>query len=283
MNGEISEIGLFKIELNSPLRSLAVKTSPAIHVFTLERAMARPRLHFVDEQFFDSIDSEAKAYWLGFLYADGHPAKRALVLGLAAIDGEHVVRFRTALRSEHAMRHTPQVSTVAISSSRLSARVRELRDGAVIPRRYTNHFVRGVFDGDGCIHVKPRGWPMLTIAGNRALLWKLRGLAIAQGIERSYLRKHSTGRTWVLHVSTLTGVCRFRDWMYRDATVYLARKKVLFDALSPLAERACVRCGTLFSPRYRDKGDYCSRKCYMQVYYSANRDTKWKENGAWKH
>src|SRR5215467_3768792 len=45
--------------------------------------------------FFDSIDAEEKAYWLGFFYADGYLDKNgsALKIDLSARDALHLQRF----------------------------------------------------------------------------------------------------------------------------------------------------------------------------------------------
>ena len=64
---------------------------------------------------------------------------------------------------------------------------------------------------------------------------------------------------------------------------FAIRKKAIFDQAEMIPKRECVHCGKPFTPRYRNKGDYCSRKCYMQAYYAANRDTKWKTDGAWRN
>ncbi len=125
----------------------------------------------------------------------------------------------------------------------------------------------------------------MTIAATKALAGGIGDVVASAGINGGYIYKHSKpcSPTYVLHITTLDGVCAFRDWVYRDATVYLARKRAILDSAAPLLGRACVRCSVIFSPRYADKGAYCSRKCYMSDYYAANRDSKWKDNGEWKH
>ncbi len=55
-----------------------------------------------NQHIFDNIDTEEKAYWLGFIYADGYIAKLnmekinyAFSIGLAVIDVKHLEKFNT--------------------------------------------------------------------------------------------------------------------------------------------------------------------------------------------
>jgi len=245
--------------------------------------MARPRIHAVNEKFFDVIDTESKAYWLGFLYADGHPARGAIMLGLASADADHVERFKQAIGSSHAIRRTERVTSIGVCSTLLSNKFRAMRAESFIPAKHVNHFVRGVFDGDGCICQSSRGYFSVTIAANKALANKLKALAEANNIRGGYIQKHSKPNTptYILHFTTIPGVCAFRDWIYRGASILLSRKKIIFDKAAIPLGRACIVCGAIFEPRYSNKGAYCSRKCYMRDYYASNRETKWKHDGVW--
>src|SRR5262245_16933447 len=51
------------------------------------------RIYQCDHTFFASLDSEAKAYWLGFLMADGGVKGTSLNLGLSIVDQGHVEKF----------------------------------------------------------------------------------------------------------------------------------------------------------------------------------------------
>lgn len=59
------------------------------------------KIYFYNDQFFKRIDTEEKAYWLGFLYADGYIAnsgKRHIVeLCLCEQDLTHVQKFQNLM------------------------------------------------------------------------------------------------------------------------------------------------------------------------------------------
>src|SRR5260370_24809239 len=59
------------------------------------------RRYAVDETFFDVVNAEAKAYWLGFLTADGKIGDDHIKLELQEQDVAHLYKFTASLRSNH--------------------------------------------------------------------------------------------------------------------------------------------------------------------------------------
>ena len=58
-------------------------------------------LNYFDEFFFDKIDTGEKAYWLGFIYADGYLDNRNGVgIELDVKDKNHLEKFKKALQAE---------------------------------------------------------------------------------------------------------------------------------------------------------------------------------------
>ena len=50
-----------------------------------------------NRQYFNNIDTEDKAYWLGFLLADGNNTEATLRIRLKAADREHLEKFNTCI------------------------------------------------------------------------------------------------------------------------------------------------------------------------------------------
>ena len=137
---------------------------------------------------FRVIDSEEAAYWYGFLLADGGIYKNELRLKLAAGDVQHLERFCRFIGGDPAQlireeRHGATGNTlvkVVLASSEL---VGDLRSHGLDYRKscrervpafavsaesaYDVPFMRGVFDGDGCIR---SGFQHLSLIGSRELL-----------------------------------------------------------------------------------------------------------------
>src|SRR3990167_6318101 len=57
----------------------------------------------IDEDFFNSIDTEEKAYWLGFISGDGNVGRNnnLLTISLSRLDKKHLIKFKNDIKSEH--------------------------------------------------------------------------------------------------------------------------------------------------------------------------------------
>ena len=135
------------------------------------------RRYEVNHHYFDVIDTEEKAYWLGFLYADGYIRERksgnSLEMKLSIKDRNHLELFRQHLESNHLISDSlskvkykggvsvSQMVHLAIYSSRLveSVKTKGIHsrktytiDNPNIDEGLRHHFIRGYFDGDGSFY-----------------------------------------------------------------------------------------------------------------------------------
>lgn len=55
--------------------------------------------HRCDSNFFNCINTEEKAYWLGFLYADGNVATKTNTVLISSKDREHIEKFLLTIKS----------------------------------------------------------------------------------------------------------------------------------------------------------------------------------------
>lgn len=124
-----------------------------------------------NEFYFNKIDNEEKAYWLGFLYADGCVHSTNNEISLQLIDKEHIEKFKTAIGAinhkitEIHSKKYENAKTLYMFSIKdkqlhqdlqfwgcLSQKTLKLEKIPNIPRDYVSHFIRGYFDGDGSLH-----------------------------------------------------------------------------------------------------------------------------------
>lgn len=121
----------------------------------------------IDDHYFDMINSVEKAYWLGFLYADGYNSEDGKIeLALQKEDLSHIEKFKKAIQSKHKISYKPKVQAYRISINSKSMSKALAYHGCVnhksyimdipttIEDKYLPHFIRGYFDGDGCFYIR---------------------------------------------------------------------------------------------------------------------------------
>jgi hypothetical protein len=129
------------------------------------------RKYSLDEYFFDVIDSESKAYWLGFLAADGSVCDRnhSIKVGLSSKDRGHLCKFKEALGSARpiydgytTLSNGKTYGHCEFSVGSIHVYYSLSRLGIKSNKSFTcqpwlcsvdlvRHYWRGVVDGDGCI------------------------------------------------------------------------------------------------------------------------------------
>lgn len=120
----------------------------------------------VNVHFFDVIDDEFKAYILGFILADGHVSKAGnLMFTIKSDDIDILTKINEAMKSNYPIRKIRnKYSSLIISSKYICDKLNEIGFNnrktygfdfkkliSKIPNSLYHHFVRGMFDGDGCI------------------------------------------------------------------------------------------------------------------------------------
>lgn len=216
--------------------------------------MGRPRIRSLNESFFDIIDTEEKAYWLGFLYADGANCDKAgnVSLSLTETDAHMLKRLQTAIGSDHKIYvkhssgfkgrpiHCLVMCSVYLCGSlskqgcvpRKSLTL-QFPTVAQVPEHLLRHFVRGYFDGDGSFSTSQRkdkttvtGY--VSIISSRGFCDSLRRVVNAESPIGGYVKTHRCASGEVVYYYVLNGanqVIAFMDWIYQDASVYLPRKR----------------------------------------------------------
>jgi len=94
INGEYPK----EIVRNYPIKARTVKT--ILKKYNIPRRGNGVRKYSLDESFFDVVDTEEKAYILGFLYADGcNDNNNSIKIELAEIDKEHLNKINKCFKS----------------------------------------------------------------------------------------------------------------------------------------------------------------------------------------
>jgi hypothetical protein len=219
-----------------------------------EHVRVAPRKYTLNESFFDEIATEAQAYWLGFITADGNVTQsertNTVRVALAIKDTAHLERMNTDLGSDRPLAfwlNRPHPAVLATFDSwRLTEGLRRLgvhpnKSGTVKPwdgpEELMPHFWRGLFDGDGTIfRSRPPGSPSWTmgISGSEPCVraFAAWGTDLCTSTAKPRLAK---GRTWAWSVGGGPKPQLLARAMYEDATVYLDRKHRLATQLATAA------------------------------------------------
>lgn len=204
----------------------------------------RNRLYKLNPHIFDSLDNEQSAYWHGFIYADGCLQRnKSLAIALSVKDKEHIDKFKMFAESE-----SPIKINIDQSGGWVSAKI-ELTDkhlgkqltrtGIVTGRLYPEkifsaipdnmfcHWFRGFFDGDG----SARKSQTTVLCGDYKLLEILRGkLHDYCGTNPNLsISKHRTANLYYIYYSKTQSISMY-NFMYKDATVWLERKRDVMDS-----------------------------------------------------
>ncbi|MDR5047854.1 MULTISPECIES: LAGLIDADG family homing endonuclease [Bacillus cereus group] len=214
------------------------------------------RKYFFNESFFNVIDTEEKAYWLGFIYADGSvsPEKGSFRLSISANDIEHLKVFKEDIQSDYEI---PVYGNYGYDSSSMMCKIdlhskrllNDLADKGIvknktfliefptIPDYLVHHFIRGYFDGDGSVSfykVKERPTPKaeVTITGTEEFLNSLKEILVGAGlnpnIKLAQRHKNRDNNVRTLKYCGRQNALKFYNFIYQDATRFLCRKRDKF-------------------------------------------------------
>lgn len=202
------------------------------------------RKYALDEGYFDDVSTPEKAYWLGFITADGgiirNAKTNALRLELAEKDAEHVQRFADALGSDKPLRFNRGCIGISLDSWYLVESLERLgitqRKSATVepwdgPDDLMPHYWRGLFDGDGCV-CRSRGKWQLGICGSHACVEGFARWARDVCESRAKEIPTSPGSScWQWSICGTAMPRRLAEALYLPGYIALKRKSDLVDML----------------------------------------------------
>jgi hypothetical protein len=231
----------------------------------------------LNHAYFSSIDTQEKAYWLGFIMADGcivdtmRDGALRLRVHLAGKDIGHLELLRTAIAAKHGPFTNGDGSvTISVSSDQLCGDL--IRHGCTprksltlrfpaVPAELERHLVRGYFDGDGTAIIT-RGRLFIGFVGTEDMLGNVRRVL---GAVPSTVRH---GKVRQLYIGSRADTRRAVALMYDGETVSLARKRVICErgvVDPPPKASSCLQCGVTILVasfgRGRMNRRYCGLRC----------------------
>ena len=206
-----------------------------------------------DENIFDIIDTEEKAYWLGFIFADGcisniENCKKTCFstsIALKGSDYDHLVKFNTFMKckktnvkkrlSNAGNGKLYETCVWTIGNRHLWEQLNSLgckpnkslilefpKLSIFTGRSLIKHFIRGYFDGDGGLSFtdKTHRYPSICIAGSESFLETLKNHIPINVINKKLYSYKKIKTLNFTHQKAMA----FLHYIYKDSTIYLDRK-----------------------------------------------------------
>lgn len=203
-----------------------------------------------NDHIFDKIDSEEKAYWLGFLYADGNVASKSnnIELSLSSKDISHLEKFNKFLNNSSKIKISKvkgkgkeyERCRIVITSKHLKNTLITL--GCIpkksciltfpketqVPKYLRKDFIRGYIDGDGCISFPKTKRLALSVIGTKEFLTDLLNIFPQFG----KIRKDKRWKNNTFYLNCGYSPAEFIiSKLYKNANIYLQRKYDRFAVL----------------------------------------------------
>ena len=223
-----------------------------------------------NESYFSVIDTEYKAYFLGLLMADGCVYKRKeyksfiIKISLQERDGYILEKFSGDIKYEGELKlrkasgNAQNQLCLSIASEQIyndliklncvpnKSLILEFPPVGSIPTHLMNHFIRGYFDGDGCIThnletQKQNPKFRADFASTLKFCEKIKQIIYSETGILGKIKKQ--GNIFRLRFCGNKRVRALYPFMYKDATVFLLRKKEKFNYLN--------RCEVINTSKYK--------------------------------
>lgn len=213
------------------------------------------REYEIDEDFFQIINTEEKAYWLGFIYADGYiTMPHSFGIALAKRDIEHIKKLLKSLRTNHPLHNYQtnneygknQYTRFLVKSKKVfnqlqskgvklrKSLILEYPDEAILPKYLYSDFIRGYFDGDGSLVLSTNSINF-KICGTKEFLTKL--VDIFNEVSeydfkyKLFKRKDDNKNNYYISYGGKYKTYSIMNYLYENSTIYLDRKREKYEIL----------------------------------------------------
>ena len=207
-----------------------------------------------NSEYFDNINTPNKAYVLGLIYADGnnyiHGNKYCFTLSLQERDKDLLEAVRNELEYEGPLRfhelskQNPKHKNQYILSIVDEHLCNQLKKVGVVERKslkltfptflrpdLIRHFVRGYFDGDGCVsRIKKTSKWHTVIAGTYDFCSSLSLILNSMFVKNNVRQpKQSEGKnTYIISTAANLSTYKLLSWLYQDCDIKMSRKYNLY-------------------------------------------------------
>jgi hypothetical protein len=200
------------------------------------------RKYYFNNEFFNDTNSEIKAYWLGFFYADGYILSNEPALGCAlkANDKGHLEKFlnEIEINTLDCLKYSACTnsyrfqlndkelykSLIALGFTSKKSYDNNDRIFNLIPDKYKKDFIRGLWDGDGYVSISAEGKNITGIISNNDKLLQAISNYICNIFNDKDFCKVSYSDGYPRIRLSCVKAKKLCDYLYKNSHVYLDRK-----------------------------------------------------------
>lgn len=210
------------------------------------------RKYSLNENVFENIDNEEKAYWLGFILSDGSiniskKNQHTIKLALSSIDITHLQKFKNFVQTDMPIKEylagnsannkKSKICEICITSKKI---VKDLQNLGIGPRKSFTvkvpniredlkvHLFRGIWDGDGSVlYRKSRTTdsntrPEVQLCGNLEVLKYIQDVLV----NHLDILPNSICKCRSIFLFRYTGFAGYKiaKYLYNNSNIYLDRK-----------------------------------------------------------
>lgn len=243
--------------MNELQRLLPGKTKGDILAYCHKIGLTRTK-KTCTRDFFNVIDTEEKAYWLGFIFADGYISysEKNMKKGQLATtyctgiklkwsDREHLKKFNKSIRGNYKVfketshpdgfrKKITEAAKILVYSQQMYNDLNKYFDRdktytakfPSIPENLMRHFIRGYFDGDGCFSFTDRTFDIEFLGASKDFHEGLANVLSKNNFKftiNSKINKYNT-EMYYIYINRNEDKCNFLKWIYEDCNIYLERK-----------------------------------------------------------
>lgn len=241
---QLEILSLFKDKINveGTIRNILIKNN-------IKRRRTGTRSAIKNHDYFQDIDTEKKAYFLGLIMADGCVMEsskgKTVYLGLKLKDKYIIDEFAKEIgftgklyieskeeKSKRSFKSSDGFCMIRFISEKM---FNDLSKYGIIPRKTSKeyipenisnemiyHFIRGCFDGDGSVFVS-KNYLRIAYYGSHKICQDI--LNKIHCNNKVYNKKTVS----FFCIQNKATVNKFYNYIYKDASIYLKRKKDIFD------------------------------------------------------
>lgn len=204
-----------------------------LHEAGIEVTCARYFNVLLDEEYFDVINTNEKAYFLGLMISDGSVVGNLVSITSHILDSYILNLFSSQIMNCNPLYYSPYRTEVSVNFKSEKVVNSLSKYGVVqnktyntylpyIGEQYMSHLIRGILDGDGWISSKAH---QLGFCGSEVLMTQIRDFLVSRLNVYNVKVLHTEINLWQITWASKKDIITIGNYLYQDAKeFYLTRK-----------------------------------------------------------